>query len=249
MAPVTATSTWAQLTQHYAQEGQSIDMRKAFQQNPHRSQTMSTEFQAANIHMLLDYSKNIINEKTLELLFQLVKEMKLPEMRDAMFSGREINFTEQRAVLHVALRNMSNTPILVQGKDVMPAVNHVKEHMRQFADQVRSGKWVGYTGKKITDIVNIGIGGSDLGPYMVTEALRPYGARDMNVHFVSNIDGTHLANVLSKVHPETTLFIIASKTFTTQETITNAKSAKAWFLQQAKNVRHCILWILVLHLS
>ncbi|RUS15527.1 Phosphoglucose isomerase, partial [Jimgerdemannia flammicorona] len=150
-----------------------------------------------------------------------------------MFAGEHINFTENRAVLHVALRNLSNTPILDNGVDVMPEVNAVLKHMKEFSDSIRSGHWTGYTGKAITDVVNIGIGGSDLGPVMATEALKPYGKAGLRIHFVSNIDGTHLAETLKAVNPETTVFIIASKTFTTQETITNATSAKEWFLATA----------------
>jgi glucose-6-phosphate isomerase len=155
--------------------------------------------------------------------------------RAAMFSGSKINFTEDRAVLHVALRNRSNTPIVVEGADVMPEVNAVLAHMKEFCGRVISGAWKGYTGKPITDVVNIGIGGSDLGPLMVTEALKPFAVGPKG-HFVSNIDGTHLAEILKLLNPETTLFIIASKTFTTQETITNADSAKLWFLDAAKDV-------------
>lgn len=184
--------------------------------------------------ILLDYSKNRINEDCWPLLIQLAESRGLAEAREAMFTGQHINITEDRAVLHVALRNRSNKPIMVDGKDVMPEVNAVLAHMKEFTNQVVSGEWKGYTGKKITDVVNIGIGGSDLGPLMVSEALKHYST-GLGVHFVSNIDGTHLAEVLKKVHPETTLFIIASKTYTTQETITNATSAKNWFLENAKD--------------
>ncbi len=184
--------------------------------------------------LLFDYSKNLINKEVFDLLIKLAKSRGVEKMRDAMFSGQKINFTENRAVLHIALRNRTNTPILVDGKDVMPGVNAVLAKMQKFSNDVIDGKWLGYTGKKITDVVNIGIGGSDLGPVMVTEALKFY-QRGPNVHFVSNIDGTHLAVVLSKLNPETTLFIIASKTFTTQETITNAESAREWFLQKAND--------------
>lgn len=166
----------------------------------------------------------------------LAKSRKIEEAREAMFTGNKINFTEDRAVLHIALRNRNNREIIVEGKNVMPDVNAVLAHMKEFTNEVISGSWKGYTGKKITDVVNIGIGGSDLGPLMVSEALKPYN-KGLNVHFVSNIDGTHLAEVLKKVNADTTLFIIASKTFTTQETITNATSAKQWFLETAKDVR------------
>jgi len=169
-----------------------------------------------------------------EMLMDLAKERGVEVARDAMFAGEKINFTEDRAVLHVALRNRSNVPMVVDGKNVMPAVNKVLNHMKEFCNKVISGAWKGFTGKKITDVVNVGIGGSDLGPLMVTEALKPYQVGP-NVHFVSNIDGTHVAEVLKKVKPETTLFVIASKTFTTQETITNAETCKTWFLLSAKN--------------
>lgn len=183
--------------------------------------------------ILLDYSKNRITADAWKLLLDLAAARGLETARTAMFSGDHINTTEDRAVLHVALRNRSADAILVDGKDVMPDVRAVLAHMKEFTEQVLSGAWLGYTGKKITDVVNIGIGGSDLGPLMVTEALRPYG-KGLRSHFVSNIDGTHMAETLRKVSAETTLFIIASKTFTTQETITNATSAKAWLLQHAK---------------
>ncbi|XP_064598731.1 glucose-6-phosphate isomerase-like [Liolophura sinensis] len=195
-----------------------------------KSQTLKTK----DGDLLLDYSKNLIDEEVFKRLLQLAKDRQVEQMRDAMFSGEKINFTENRAVLHVALRNRSNTPINVNGKDVMPDVNRVLEHMREFTESVIGGSWKGYTGQSITDVVNIGIGGSDLGPLMVTESLQPY-RKGPNVHFVSNIDGSHLAKTLMKLNPETTLFIIASKTFTTQETITNATSAKAWFLDKAKD--------------
>lgn len=175
----------------------------------------------------------------MRLLFELARSRKVEDMRSKMFSGDRINFTEGRAVLHVALRNRKNTPIIVDGTDVMPGVNAVLAHMKEFSEALISGQWVGFTGKKITDVVNIGIGGSDLGPLMVTEALKPY-QKGPNVHFVSNIDGTHLAVTLKKLNPETTLFIIASKTFTTQETITNANSAKDWFLKNSNNNTNAI---------
>ena len=180
--------------------------------------------------ILLDFSKNRINSDTFRLLINLAKETNVRSAIDAMFSGEMINTTEKRSVLHIALRNRSNTPVYVDHNDVMPQINEVLQKMKLFTDEVRSGKWKGYSGKSITDVVNIGIGGSDLGPLMVTEALKPYGG-DLNVHFVSNVDGTHIAETLKYIHPETTLFVIASKTFTTQETLTNAHSAKDWFLQ------------------
>lgn len=187
-----------------------------------------------NGFLLFDYSKNLINDQVLQGLLELARNRGVEKMRDSMFAGEKINFTENRAVLHIALRNRSNRPILVDGADVMPEVNRVLAKMEQFSKDLISGTWTGYTGKKITDVVNIGIGGSDLGPVMVTEALKHYQVGP-NVHFVSNIDGTHLAETVSKLNPETTLFIIASKTFTTQETITNAESAKAWFLKTASD--------------
>lgn len=185
--------------------------------------------------ILLDYSKNRINEDVWTLLLELAKSRRVEEARNAMFSGQHINITENRAVLHTALRNRSNDPVLVDNKDVMIDVRAELAHMKEFTNKVISGVWRGCTGKQITDVVNIGIGGSDLGPLMVTEALKPYG-KGLHSHFVSNIDGTHLAEVLKKVSYETTLFIIASKTFTTQETITNATSAKTWLLEHTKDV-------------
>lgn len=184
--------------------------------------------------ILLDYSKNRVTDDAWKLLLQLADARKLDEARKAMFSGEHINFTEDRAVLHTALRNRGNGPIIVDGKDVLPDIRAVLEHMKEFTGQVLSGQWKGYTGKQITSVVNIGIGGSDLGPLMVTEALKPYG-KGLTSYFVSNIDGTHMAETLKKINPETTLFIIASKTFTTQETITNATSAKTWLLEHAKD--------------
>lgn len=187
--------------------------------------------------ILLDYSKNRVPNDLLPLLFDLIRARRVTDVRKACFSGEHINVTEDRAVLHTALRNRSNNPILVDGKDVLPEVRAVLQHMKEFTGQVLSGEWKGYTGKKITDVVNIGIGGSDLGPLMVTEALKPYG-KGLVSHFVSNIDGTHLAETLRKVNSETTLFIVASKTYTTQETITNATSAKNWLLEHAKDVSY-----------
>jgi len=184
--------------------------------------------------ILIDFSKNRINEEVFKALVDLAKSRKVDSAREAMFTGEKINFTEDRAVLHVALRNRSNGKILVDGQDVMPGVNAVLDHMKDFCKRVISGEWKGYTGQSITDVVNIGIGGSDLGPLMVTEALKPFQVGP-NVHFVSNIDGTHMAETLKKLNPETTLFVIASKTFTTQETITNAETAKEWFLGKAKD--------------
>ena len=230
-------SAFKQLKEH-ALAAKQWKLRQLFADSPSRFQEMSIEFSAEDARIFLDFSKNIATQDTLKLLVQLAREAKIEEWRDKMFRGDKINLTEDRAVLHVALRNRSNKPILVDGQDVMPEVNQVLAQMKRCSDSIRDGTWLGYTGKRITDVVNIGIGGSDLGPVMVCEALKPYAKRDLRVHFVSNIDGTHLAEVLRQVSPETTVFIIASKTFTTQETITNAKSAKAWFLEKAKDQTH-----------
>jgi glucose-6-phosphate isomerase len=209
---------------------QATHMRELFLEDPERFQKFSLQFE----DILIDYSKNILNEEALNLLLQLAHEVELKRAMEAMFQGEKINQTENRSVLHVALRNRSDTPVLVDGKDVMPEVKRVLQQMKAFSEQVRDGRWKGYTGKRITHIVNIGIGGSDLGPVMVTEALRPYWST-ITPLFVSNVDGTHVAETLKKVDPETTLFIIASKTFTTQETMTNAETARAWFLEKTGN--------------
>ena len=194
--------------------------------------TFSRQFE----DILLDFSKNRITTETLDLLVQLADQAGLNDAIGKMFSGDTINQTEDRAVLHVALRNRSNTPILVDGRDVMPDVNGVLDRMKSFTERIRSGAWKGYTGEAITDIVNIGIGGSDLGPVMVTEALKAYADdKKLRVHFVSNVDGVHIYETLQTVRPETTLFLIASKTFTTQETMTNAQTARQWFLETAKD--------------
>ncbi|MBD2699468.1 glucose-6-phosphate isomerase [Spirosoma sp. BT702] len=207
-------------------------MRDLFAEDPERFTTFSRRFE----DILLDFSKNRITAETLQLLLQLAEQAELKSAIGKMMSGDKINRTEDRAVLHVALRNRSNTPILVDGKDVMPDVNDVLAHMKSFTEQIRSGEWKGYTGKAITDVVNIGIGGSDLGPVMVTEALKPYADdKKLRVHFVSNVDGVHIYETLQTVQPETTLFLIASKTFTTQETMTNAQTARQWFLDAAKD--------------
>ena len=216
---------WQELQQHY-QQIKDIHLNDWFKSDSERFNKFSVEFG----DILLDYSKNRITEKTLELLVELATQAGLKEWTEKMFSGDAINHTEKRAVLHVALRNRANAPIYVDGQNVMPNVNAVLGKMRAFTEKVRSGEWKGATGKSITDIVTLGIGGSDLGPYMVCETLKPYGKTGLNVHFVSNVDGTHLAEALKKVKPETTLFVIASKSFATQETIANAKSAKRWFL-------------------
>ncbi|WP_149243805.1 glucose-6-phosphate isomerase [Dyadobacter sp. 32] len=188
--------------------------------------------------IMLDYSKNRITTRTRAYLVQLAQESGLADAIEQMFTGEKINATEGRSVLHVALRNRSNSPVMVDGADVMPDVNEVLAKMKDFSGKVRSGAWKGYTGKEITDIVNIGIGGSDLGPVMVTEALKAYGKKGLNVHFVSNVDGTHISETVKSLDPETTLFMIASKTFTTQETMANALSARAWFLEKAEKEDH-----------
>jgi glucose-6-phosphate isomerase len=206
-------------------------MRDLFAQDPKRFEKFSLRFN----DILLDFSKNRITDETLRLLLDLARFAKVEDWRDRMFRGEKINITENRAVLHIALRNRSNRPILVDGEDVMPGVNAVLTHMRQFSESIRSGQWKGYTGKPITDVINIGIGGSDLGPVMATEALKPYSKPGLKVHFVSNIDGTDIAEKFKVIKPETSLFIVASKTFTTQETITNATTAKDWLLASAKN--------------
>ncbi|KAL5233491.1 hypothetical protein ACI65C_000901 [Semiaphis heraclei] len=232
---LTDDAAYKALAEHYASAGSSLNMKNLFASDSDRFDKFSLRLTTPNDgDVLLDYSKNRVDKKTLNLLFNLAKARKVEEARSALFSGERINVTEKRPVLHIALRNRSNKPIVVDGQDVMPEVNSVLKHMKEFSEEVISKKWLGYTGKPIEDVVNIGIGGSDLGPLMVTEALKPYtiGPR---VHFVSNIDGTHLKEVLKKVKPETVLFIIASKTFTTQETITNATSAKKWFLETAKD--------------
>ncbi|MBB4077629.1 glucose-6-phosphate isomerase [Lewinella aquimaris] len=223
----TTTLAWKELEIH-AHEMQQRHMKDLFAQDPDRFQRFSQTVG----DILVDYSKNILTQETLDLLNKLARECGVKEATEKMFTGEKINGTEDRAVLHVALRNRGNDPIMVDGQDVMPEVNEVLERMDAFASRIHSGEHTGYTGKPLTQVVNIGIGGSDLGPVMVTEALRPYWIDGREVYFVSNIDGTHLAEVLKKVDPETTLFLVASKTFTTQETMTNARSARQWFLDQ-----------------
>ena len=229
----TQTSAWQALQKHF-DEMKDITISELFAKDSDRFSKFSATFDDL---MLVDFSKNRITEETLAKLQDLAKETDLAGAIKSMFSGEKINRTEDRAVLHVALRNRSNTPIVVDGKDVMPEVNAVLEKMKTFSEAIISGSWKGYTGKPITDVVNIGIGGSDLGPFMVTEALRPY-KNHLNMHFVSNVDGTHIAEVLKNVNPETTLFLVASKTFTTQETMTNAHSARDWFLATAGDDKH-----------
>lgn len=229
----TQTQAWKALTTHF-ESAQDMELKTLFALDEERFENFSTQF---GDDILVDYSKNLIDQETMEKLFALADETELKAAIDAMFSGEKINKTEGRAVLHSALRNRSNKPVMVDGKDVMPAVNAVLEKIEDFTGRVISGDWKGYTGKAITDVVNIGIGGSDLGPYMVTEALTPY-KNHLNMHFVSNVDGTHIVETLKKVDPETTLFLVASKTFTTQETMTNAHSARTWFLETAGDEAH-----------
>ena len=228
MSRLTQSAAWKALETHY-QTASTLEMRDLFAADPQRFAKFSREAEG----ILLDFSKNRITEETLALLFDLARQADLKGWTEKMFTGEKINITENRAVLHTALRNRDNHPILVDGEDVMPEVNAVLAHMREFSESVRSGAWKGYSGKAITDVVNIGIGGSDLGPVMVTEALKPYSQAGLIVHFVSNIDSTHIVETLKVCQPETTLFIVASKTFTTQETLTNAHSAKDWLLQSA----------------
>lgn len=226
----TTTIAWQKITQHFATM-KDQQMKDLFAADPERFNRFSLGFE----DMLLDYSKNRITGETMENLLALAKETKLSSNIEAMFSGKVINETEGRPVLHIALRNCSDQAIMVDGKDVMPDVRKVLSQMKNFCEQIHEGKWLGYTGRRITDVVNIGIGGSDLGAVFVTEALAAYQDKGIQPHFVSNIDGSHMVETLKKVNPETTLFIIASKTFTTLETMTNAFSARSWFLESAKD--------------
>lgn len=234
----TTTKAWNALEKHF-QTIQHTSIKELFAQNSNRFEEFSIQYPS----LLVDYSKNRINAETIQLLVDLAKEMDVDTAIQQMFEGDVINVTEKRAVLHTALRNRSNEEVLVDGKDVMPQINEVLDQMKSFSEKVISGEWKGFSGKEITDVVNIGIGGSDLGPVMVTEALKHYKTR-LNIHFVSNIDGTHLAETFKEINPETTLFIVASKTFTTQETMTNAFSAKEWFLnsdaQEADVAKHFV---------
>jgi glucose-6-phosphate isomerase len=229
----TQTQAWKALTAHF-ESAQDMDMKELFAQDATRFESFSTRFGS---DILVDYSKNLIDAETMQHLFALANETEVKSAIEAMFGGDAINKTEGRSVLHTALRNRSDNPVMVDGKDVMPAVNAVLAKMELFTHRIVSGEWKGYTGKEITDVVNIGIGGSDLGPYMVTEALTPYKTR-LNMHFVSNVDGTHIVETLKPLNPETTLFLVASKTFTTQETMTNAHSARDWFLAEAGDDAH-----------
>jgi glucose-6-phosphate isomerase len=233
MSALTQSPAWTALARH-RDAAASLHMRDLFAADPARFDRFSTE--AAGL--FLDYSKNRITAETLDLLLALARQQNVEGWRDRMFSGEKINLTEKRAVLHTALRNRSDRAVVVDGKDVMPDVRAVLAHIAGFVNKVREGAWTGWTGRPISDVVNIGIGGSDLGPVMATEALKPYRHPQIEVHFVSNVDGTHLSETLQWLDPETTLFVIASKTFTTQETLTNAESAKAWFLEAAGDVAH-----------
>ena len=230
MPSLTDSPAWKALQSHQ-RDIEPLQMRDLFKSDSRRFEKFSLQWN----DFLVDFSKNRITEKTMSLLFDLARSADIKGWTEKMFRGEKINFTEHRAVLHIALRNRSNKPIMVDGSDVMPEVNNVLAHIREFSESVRSGAWKGYTGLPITDVVNIGIGGSDLGPVMITEALKPYGHSRLSVHFVSNVDGTHVAETVRKLNTETTLFIVASKTFTTQETIVNAESAKTWFLERAKD--------------
>jgi glucose-6-phosphate isomerase len=230
----TSTQAWFVLKKHYEEEMNRKQMKDLFAADPSRFENYSI----TTSEILFDYSKNIITDKTLQLLFQLANECGLQKAITAQFEGKAINETEKRAVLHTALRNFSGSPVLVDEQDVMPEIFRVQKQMKTFCDNIHSGEHKGYTGKKITTIVNIGIGGSDLGPVMVTEALKPYWVEGIQIYFVSNVDGTHIAETLKKVNAEETLFLIASKTFTTQETMTNAHTARVWFLEKAMDEKH-----------
>lgn len=230
MSSLTTSTAWTALIKHH-NETKNILLRDSFNADNARHTKFSLNFN----DILFDYSKNRITDQTLPLLIDLAKHAGLDEKIKAMFCGAKINNTEHRSVLHTALRNRSNQPVYVDGQDVMPQINSVLAQMRAFSTRIRSGEWKGYTGKAITDIVNIGIGGSDLGPKMVSAALTPYASEALKIHFVSNVDQADLVEILTHISPETTLFLIASKTFTTQETMTNAKSARSWFLDKAQD--------------
>ena len=229
----TETPAWKALAAHYA-DMKTVRMKDLFEQDPDRFTRMSIRFE----ELLFDYSKNIITAETLEKLLMLTADCKLKMAMDAMFAGEKINETENRTVMHTALRNFSDAPVTVDGADIMPEIREARQKMKAFCDTVHGGKWKGYTGKKIKNIVNIGIGGSDLGPVMVTEALRPYWMAGIKAYFVSNVDSTHIVETLRDLNPEETLFLIASKTFTTQETMTNAHTARDWFLKSAKEDKY-----------
>lgn len=224
------TRAWKILEDHSVQMKQS-SIKKLFEQDADRFKKFGFCFN----DLVIDFSKNLVTEDTFKALMQLASECRLKDAIEAMFEGEVINETEQRAVLHIALRNFSGKPVYTSGKNVMDDIHRVQNQMKEFCGKVHSGQWKGFTGKKIRYIVNIGIGGSDLGPFMVTEALKPYWVKDIQAYFVSNVDATHIAETLKKINPEETLFLIASKTFTTQETMTNAHTARQWFLERAKD--------------
>jgi glucose-6-phosphate isomerase len=233
MSQINQSLIWQSLNQH-KKDIESISLREMFKSDPNRFNQFHIQFN----DLLLDYSKHRISKETISLLIKLAKEADVEGWRNRMFRGEKINSTEHRAVLHTALRNQNTSPIISDGEDVMPKVKNVLKKMRRFSEEVRSGLWRGFSGKTITSVINIGIGGSDLGPAMVCQALKAYGSKTITPYFVSNVDGADLSQVLEKCNPETTLFIIASKTFTTQETMTNAFSARDWFLQAAKDNQH-----------
>ena len=237
----TQTSAWKKLMTHY-EEMKKVGIKTLFDNDASRFVKMSIQFN----ELFFDYSKNIITDETKQYLLELAVESDLKTAIEAMFNGEKINETENRAVLHTALRNFSDTSIVVDGEDVMPEIRRVQQQMKTFCDKIHQGEWRGYTGKKIKHIVNIGIGGSDLGPVMVTEALRPYWVEGIQAHFVSNVDGTHIVETLKGLDAEETLFLIASKTFTTQETMTNAHTAREWFLSSAKEEKHIALHFVAL---
>ena len=233
MSQINQSPIWQALNQH-KKDIEPISLREMFKSDPIRFNQFHIQFN----DLLLDYSKHRITKETISLLVKLAKETEVESWRDRMFQGERINSTEHRAVLHTALRNQNETPIMSEGEDVVPKVKSVLKKMRRFSEELRSGQWKGFTGKAITNVINIGIGGSDLGPAMVCQALKPYGSKTITPYFVSNVDGADLSQALEKCHPETTLFIVASKTFTTQETMTNAFSARDWFLKAAKDNQH-----------
>jgi len=230
MHSLSESPAWKALAEHHAVIAHE-HMRDLFAADPDRFKRFSLRWE----DMLVDYSKHRVTTETMGLLHALARQSDIERWRERMFDGEKINITENRAVLHVALRNRSNRPVMVDGRDVMPGVNRVLAHMREFSEAVRGGGWTGCTGKRITDVVNIGIGGSDLGPVMVTEALKHEGTDGPRVHFVSNVDGTHIAETLKRLDPETALFIVASKTFTTQETVVNATTAREWLLRSVRD--------------
>ena len=229
----TKTATWKELISHH-KEMKNVQMKDLFRQDSKRFEKMSI-----SLHdILFDYSKNIISDETLEKLLKLTDDCKVKDARKSMFAGERINQTENRAVMHTALRNFSEKAITIDGKNIMPEIQETRQKMKAFCEKIHSGEWKGYSGKKIINIVNIGIGGSDLGPVMVTEALKPYWIQGIQAHFISNVDGTQIVETLKNLNPEETLFTIASKTFTTQETMTNAHTARDWFLKTAKDEKY-----------